>query len=228
MVFIWCLTVFMLLSCSTADDQVPEDPEYSEAFLKLLYVFNGNFSDHRLVDAYKSIDDPDLYVPKLGYLTIMPVEVTALAPAVTYLLEEYWENSLIRRQFCILWEEENNQIYLQTFNITSPPNDMSKPFTLGQVKKLTFDDLVTRDDCKVTFTRKGTNTFTAIWPDCKAQYDGVLPHYIATFSCNSMVVVANNPDSVDYLAVPVSATREGPRFPFPTYLKKVEENVTCP
>ncbi|XP_059173836.1 uncharacterized protein LOC131954273 [Physella acuta] len=223
MAFLWGLTVLMLMSCTTS---TADDKEYSEAFLKLLYVFNGKFSDGPVVEAYKNVKKPKVDVPKLLYVTATPVEIPALAPAVTFYYEKYVENSLYRR-LILVFKEENGQIFAQPYNITSPPNDLSKPFTIDQVKKLTSNDLTTTDACKIQFTRKGANSFTALWPDCKVQDNGVFPKYHLTWSCDSLMAIISSPKHLDYTTSPVALIREAPRYPFPSYLKAVEDNSFC-
>ncbi|XP_059173853.1 uncharacterized protein LOC131954290 [Physella acuta] len=147
--------------------------------------------------------------------------------AVTYLYEQYYLDTLRRRLICVLWEDKNGEIYMQPYNITSPPDDRTKPISLNQIKKLTPSDLTTREECKVKFQRKGTQTFLAVWPDCTTNDDGIVPNYQLTWSCNSMVAIATNPNSVEYTPVPIMLTREGPRYPFPPYLNEANGKVTC-
>ncbi|XP_059173835.1 uncharacterized protein LOC131954272 [Physella acuta] len=229
MTSLWCSTILLLISCrtSTGDYQVTETQNYSEAFSNLLYVLNGKFSDLRLVEAYKNINDPDVDVPSAGVLLAMPVEIPALAPAVTYFFEEYFEKTLLRRLICVLWENSNGEMFLQPYNITSPSNDMSRSFTLDQIKLLTSSDLKTRQECKAKFERKGVHTFTSFLPDCDDKENGVVPKYVMTWSCNSLLIIANNPNQDEYSASPIVNIREGSRYPFPSYLKEVEDKVSC-
>ncbi|XP_059173834.1 uncharacterized protein LOC131954271 [Physella acuta] len=229
MTSLWCLTILLLMSCrtGTADDQVTGTQKYSEAFSNLLYVLNGKFSDLRLVEAYKNIDDPDVDVPIAEVLMAMPVEIPALAPAVTYFMEEYFERTLLRRLISVLWENSNGEMFMQPYNITSPSNNMSRSFTQDQIKLLTWNDLKTRQECKAKFERKGLHTFTSFLPDCDDKENGVVPKYVMTWSCNSLLFIANNPNQDEYSAAPIVNIRESSRFPFPPYLKEVEDKVSC-
>ncbi|XP_059173868.1 uncharacterized protein LOC131954302 [Physella acuta] len=229
MVSLACLAGFLLvIICkSNAEDQAGVSSEYSEAFVNLLYVFNGNFTDRLLVEAYKNINDPDVDVPHHVAVVSIPVWIPALGQAVTYLYEEYFKKTLLRRLICVLWELSDGEIFMQPYNITSPPNDMSKIFTLDQVGNLTYDDLRTRMECRTKFERKGTHTFKASVPDCDDKDGGVIPKYFLTWSCNSLVAVANNPSQDEYSAIPIVTVREGPRYPFPPYMNGIENRVTC-
>ncbi|XP_059173832.1 uncharacterized protein LOC131954267 [Physella acuta] len=229
MTSLWCLTILLLMTCSTssADDKNLATTVYSDAFLKLLNLLNGNFSDHRVVNAFKAMDDPDLEIPSTVYFYNIPVEIPAMAPAVTYFTEEYFEHHLRRRLILVVWEDQKGEIYLQPYNITSPPNDRSKPFSIDQVKKLTASDLTTREECKVKFQRKGTQTFTALWPDCTVNDNGIVPNFRLTYSCNSVVGTATDSDQTEYSPIPVVFTREGTRYPFPSYLNEANDKVAC-
>ncbi|XP_059173900.1 uncharacterized protein LOC131954322 [Physella acuta] len=220
------LTVLLMFTCtpSYADDEAVGSTGYSESFSNLLYVFNGYFTDRRQVEAYNNIDNPDLDKPFSASVLSRPVEITALEPAVTYLYEEYIKNQIRRRLICVIWQDDNGEIYLQPYNITSPPNDMSKPFTLDQIKQLTPSDLTTRTECKVKFQQKSARTFTAYWPDCAVEN---APMYQLTWSCNSMVAISIDAKEVEYAPIPIMLTKESQGGPFPEYIEAEIRKDPC-
>ncbi|XP_059173854.1 uncharacterized protein LOC131954291, partial [Physella acuta] len=121
----WCLTVLMLIGCGAcrADDNVADAPAISYNLMTFYTLFNGQFSDQVEVASYQSSDASDPDKPFLSVIKSTPVEIPALGQAVTYLYDQYFNGMLRRRVVCVIWEDSNGQIFIQPYNITSPPND---------------------------------------------------------------------------------------------------------
>ncbi|XP_059170127.1 uncharacterized protein LOC131951758 [Physella acuta] len=210
-----CYTALVLLiACgsSTANQKSGNTPVLSHKLLNFLYLFDGYFSDVRQIQAYESEDEIDPDKPYYSVGRITPVEIPALAPEITYLFEQRLGKILRRRVILIIWEDDNEQIFMQPYNITTPPNDMSKPFTAAEVMNLTASDLTTKEECKIRVDRVDDVTYKISWPDCTVQDQEVLPTYEMIVTCDSIVVIIAIRKDMEYDQVPIIHIRTGPRF----------------
>ncbi|XP_055898287.1 uncharacterized protein LOC106063633 [Biomphalaria glabrata] len=159
------------------------DPESREPTLKALNfasMLSGKFSNAKQVKAESAFIEEEEPRDSLIF-KVTPVEVAALQPTLTFIVNEIVNGNLTRYHLLTIFEDDEGFVNLKHYII--PSN-----LTASKIQNLRRDDIKQEVGCDAKYTKLTDTTFIGSWPACTQFRVNVKQRYSVTVTCSSFTM----------------------------------------